>query len=82
MTTFGKAGWVEDVPGVGSRLEIETREPAVKHGHAGAASAMGERDNEVSCGATPPRTLEAVTRRARIAAPQSVVKPSFGQHAK
>ena len=26
-----KAGWVEEVPGVGSRLGIEVREPAVKH---------------------------------------------------
>ena len=31
VTTFRKAGWVEEAPGLASRLEIEVREPAVKH---------------------------------------------------
>ena len=31
VSAFRKAGWVEETPGVGSRLEIEVREPAVKH---------------------------------------------------
>ena len=31
MSAFRKAGWVEEVAGVGSRLEIEVREPAVRH---------------------------------------------------
>jgi hypothetical protein len=31
VSAFRKAGWVEEVPGLASRLEIEVREPAVKH---------------------------------------------------
>jgi hypothetical protein len=31
VSAFRKAGWVEETPGLGSRLEIEVREPAVKH---------------------------------------------------
>jgi hypothetical protein len=31
VTAFRKAGWVEEAPGLASRLEIEVREPAVKH---------------------------------------------------
>jgi hypothetical protein len=31
VSAFRKAGWVEEPPGVASRLEIEVREPAVKH---------------------------------------------------
>jgi len=31
VSVFRKAGWVEEVPGLASRLEIEVREPAVKH---------------------------------------------------
>jgi hypothetical protein len=31
VSAFRKAGWVEEVPGIGSCLEIEVREPAVKH---------------------------------------------------
>lgn len=31
VNALRKAGWVEAVPGVGFRLEIEVREPAVKH---------------------------------------------------
>jgi hypothetical protein len=30
VTAFRKAGWVEEAPGLASRLEIEVREPAVK----------------------------------------------------
>ena len=28
---FHKAGWLEEAPGLAFRLEIEVREPAVKH---------------------------------------------------
>ena len=31
VNTFRKAGWVEEALGLASRLEIEVREPAVKH---------------------------------------------------
>jgi hypothetical protein len=31
VSAFRKAGWVEEPPGVASRLEIEVREPAMKH---------------------------------------------------
>jgi hypothetical protein len=31
VCAFRKAGWVEEPPSVASRLEIEVREPAVKH---------------------------------------------------
>jgi hypothetical protein len=31
VSAFRKAGWIEEVPGLASRLEIEVREPAVKH---------------------------------------------------
>jgi hypothetical protein len=31
LSTLKKAGWVEDSPGPGTRLEIEVREPSVKH---------------------------------------------------
>jgi len=31
LSTLKKAGWVEDAPGPGTRLEIEVREPSVKH---------------------------------------------------
>jgi hypothetical protein len=31
VSAFRKAGWVEEAPGPASRLEIEVREPAVKH---------------------------------------------------
>jgi hypothetical protein len=31
VTTLRKAGWVEESPRLASRLEIEVREPAVKH---------------------------------------------------
>jgi hypothetical protein len=31
VCAFRKAGWVEEAPGPASRLEIEVREPTVKH---------------------------------------------------
>jgi len=31
LSTLKRAGWVEDAPGPGTRLEIEVREPSVKH---------------------------------------------------
>ena len=31
VSAFRKAGWAEEVSGVGSKLEIEVREPALKH---------------------------------------------------
>ena len=31
VSALRKAGWVEEAPGLSSRLEIEVREPAVKH---------------------------------------------------
>ena len=31
VSAFRKADWVEEPPGLASRLEIEVREPAVKH---------------------------------------------------
>jgi len=31
VSAFRKAGWVEESPGLASRLEIEVCEPAVKH---------------------------------------------------
>ena len=31
VSEFRKAGWAEEPPGVALRLEIEVREPAVKH---------------------------------------------------
>jgi hypothetical protein len=31
LSTFKKAGWVEESPGAATRLEIEVREPSVTH---------------------------------------------------
>ena len=64
VSAFRKAGWVEEPPGVASRLEIEIREPACEaHGDAGAASALGEWSNEIACGANQARA-DARTARS------------------
>jgi hypothetical protein len=31
VSAFRKAGWVDEIPGPASRLEIEVHEPAAKH---------------------------------------------------
>jgi hypothetical protein len=36
--TLRKAGWIEESPGPGTRLEIEVREPSVTHRHRSTTS--------------------------------------------
>ena len=55
LAAFRKAGWVDEAPGLASRLEVEIREPSVKPTMTLAASAMGEWSNEIACGTNQAR---------------------------
>ena len=69
VTAFRNAGWVEEAPGVASRLEIEVRDPSVKHTVTLLQlQRWANRQRSLPRGATQARTLKAVTRRAVIAA--------------